>query len=134
MRSLCLFLLASVLSGADHDTAVWVIRQGGRVIIEGQSATIGSLEDLPGHDLRVTAVDLVGTTIEPTDLSRLSTLSELRELWLPGPSFNPGAGSRLDANDSFKALAPLHKQDKGPKPFWWVFHPSPDALWRRNAA
>ena len=31
---------------------------------------------------------------------------------LPGPIFNPGAGSQLDASDQLKALASLHKLEK----------------------
>src|SRR4051812_25649791 len=109
MRLLFLALIATLLSAADRDTAAWVIRQGGRVVVEGNPRVIDSVIDLPAGDVKVTAVDLVGTTIPPDDLSRLSSLSDLRELWLPGPIFNPGAGSRLDANDKLKALAPLHK-------------------------
>src|SRR4051794_34490246 len=112
MRLVLLILYASLLGAADRDVASWVVRQGGRVVFDGNSAIINSLIDLPAGDQRVVMVDLVGTTIPPTDLSRLSTLTELRELWLPGPIFNPGAGSRLDANDELKALAPLTKLEK----------------------
>src|SRR5208283_5278340 len=37
----------------------------------------------------------------------ISSLTELRELYLPGPSWTPASGSKLDANDSLKYLAGL---------------------------
>jgi hypothetical protein len=37
-------------------------------------------------------------------LSKLSGLDELTELFLPGPIFNPGAGSTLDANAELKPV------------------------------
>src|SRR4051794_21395679 len=96
-----------VLSAGDRDTAEWVIRQGGRVILSGNRTTLRTLRDLPAGDLTVTGVDLTGTLIEPKDLERIGALPHLRELYLPGPSFNPASGSRLDANDQLKYLAGL---------------------------
>ena len=104
-----LFVMAALLSAADRDAAIWVLRNGGRVILESNPRVIDTLTDLPATDVKVVGVDLFGTSIAPSDLSHLSGLTELRDLWLPGPSFNPGAGSKLDANDELKALAPLHK-------------------------
>ncbi len=34
-------------------------------------------------------------------------MTSLRELYLPGPSWNPASGSRLDANEELKNLAGL---------------------------
>jgi hypothetical protein len=104
-------VVAGILSAGDRDVAEWVIRQGGTVKIEGRQQPIRILEDLP-EDLRLVGVDLIGTLIAPTEMSKLSGLQHLKELLLPGPSFNPGAGSRLDANDEFKALAPLKSLEK----------------------
>src|SRR4051812_35354634 len=59
-----------VLSAGDRDTAEWVIRQGGRVILSGNRTTLRTLRDLPAGDLSVTGVDLTGTLIEPKDLER----------------------------------------------------------------
>src|SRR3954452_20708076 len=112
MKTVLLFLFAGLLGAADRDVAAWIIHQGGRVVLEGNPRVIDALPDLPEGAVRVVGVDLVGTTIPPTELVRLSDLSELRELWLPGPIFNPGAGSRLDANDELKALASLTKLEK----------------------
>ena len=42
----------------------------------------------------------------------MSGLKNLRTLLLPGPSFNPAAGSKLDANEQLKALASLSSLEK----------------------
>ena len=57
-------------------------------------------------------MNLVGTLVEPTDLKRLAVFRGLRELLLPGPQWNPGAGSKLDANEEFKEIASLIRDDK----------------------
>ncbi|MGH9659664.1 MAG: hypothetical protein ACRD96_14035, partial [Bryobacteraceae bacterium] len=107
-----LVLLAGAATAADLEVAEWVIRQGGCVTVEGREQPICRLPDLPPGDMRVRAVDLVGTLVEPTDLKRLSALSGLKELLLPGTQWNPGAGSRLDANDELKHLAGLAGLEK----------------------
>lgn len=93
--------------------AEWVIRQGGRVIVTGpsNSTPISTIAALPAT-LTIRAVDLYGTIIEPKDLEKLSALKHVTELYLPGPSWNPGAGSRLDANEELKFLAPLTTVEK----------------------
>src|SRR5690349_20996032 len=101
-----------MLCAADRDTAEWVIRQGGRVMVNGNRATLRNLWDLPAGDLTVTGVDLEGTLIEPVELEKLGALIHLRELYLPGPSFNPASGSKLDANDQLKFLAGLKELER----------------------
>lgn len=109
---LCSFLLVSLsVLATDRPVAEWVIRQGGRVMAGGEP--IAELRNLPAAEpLNLTGVDLYGTIIEPKDLERLSGLKHLKELYLPGPSWNPGAGSRLDANEELKFLSPLQTLEK----------------------
>ena len=95
---------------SDRAAAEWVIRNGGVVKIAGKS--IGALADLPGGEFRVTGVDLIGTIVNPAEMKMLSGLDELTELFLPGPIFNPGAGSRLDINDELKVFSGLKKLEK----------------------
>lgn len=102
----------------ERRAAEWVIRAGGNVQIAVHAGIIRSVSDLPSGDFHVTAVDLVGTKIDPKELWNLSGMTELRELLLPGTIFNPGAGSRLDANDELAALASLHKLEK----LWFSLH------------
>lgn len=102
----------------ERKAAEWVIRAGGNLQIAGRSGVIRSVSDLPDGDFHVSAVDLVGTKIEPKELWNLSDMKQLRELLLPGAIFNPGAGSRLDANDELAALAGLHQLEK----LWFSLH------------
>lgn len=102
----------------DRDAARWVIRQGGNVRIADHAGVVRNAADLPGGDITVVAVDLIGTLIDPKDLKRLSGLSDLRELLLPAPSFNPGVGSKLDANDELAVLSNLHHLEK----LWLSLH------------
>ncbi len=107
----CFALLCNVLvaaSGApERQIAEWVIRQGGRVMVDGQRQVIDELAELPAAPFRLTAVDLVGTTIAPADLARLAGLDSLKELSLPGPIFTPFSDSPLEANAALKPLAGL---------------------------
>ncbi|MGH9853384.1 MAG: hypothetical protein ACREBD_26385, partial [Blastocatellia bacterium] len=84
---------------SEREIAEWVIRQGGRVILEGDRQPIADVAQFPAGEIRITGVDLTGTLIDPKDLEKLSGLTHLKELYLPGPIWNPGAGSRLDANE-----------------------------------
>ena len=111
----CLGLTVAASSALADDRAVaeWVIRQGGRVVLASSNGPVADLAGLPaGGALTVTGVDLYGTIIEPKELEQLSGLQQIRELYLPGPSWNPGAGSRLDANEELKFLAPLRSLEK----------------------
>src|SRR5512145_989617 len=99
-RRLVLLLVAAIAcTAAERDVAEWVIRSGGRVILEGSRAPVGDLLSLPNGELSIRGIDLYGSLIDPTELEKLSGLTGLKELYLPGPSWNPGAGSCLDANE-----------------------------------
>ena len=89
-----------------------MIRQGGRVMIGGARTPVGNIIDLPAGSIEVTGVDLTGTIIEPKELEKISKLINLKELYLPGPSWNPGAGSQLNANAELKHLAGLKNLEK----------------------
>lgn len=112
MFRLFLILAAASAWADERRVAEWVIRQGGRVIVSPQSTPLSDLSQLPPGDIYLEGVDLYGTIIEPKELEQLSALSRLRELYLPGPSWNPGAGSKLDANEELKFLAPLATLEK----------------------
>src|SRR5436190_21094587 len=97
---------------ADRAAAEWVLRLGGRVTVEGLRRPIADLADVPSADFRIEAIDLVGTLAEPKELEKLKDLTHLRELLLPGPMWNPGAGSTLDANDDLAHLSHLTRLEK----------------------
>ena len=114
IHSCWIWLLAPVLFAqtSDRSVAEWVLRQGGRVMVNGDRRPLADLASLPERNLQITGVDLTGTQITPPDLKRLSHLAELRELFLPGPMWNPNAGSKLDANDELAYLKELHKLER----------------------
>ena len=104
----CLAAATGLSAGpSEREVADWAIRVGGRVTLEGQAIAITDPTQLPAGEVRITGLDLTNTLIDPTDLRRLTGLTSLRELYLPGPSWNPASGSRLDANDELKNLAGL---------------------------
>ncbi len=65
----CFALLCGALAGAsstpERQVAEWVIRQGGQVKINGRRQVIDELAKLPVKSFRLTAIDLIGTTIDP---------------------------------------------------------------------
>ena len=89
----CFAMLCEALAAASdapqRQVAEWVIREGGRVMVNGQRQVIDDLAKLPAAPFRLTTVDLVGTIIDPKALSRLSGLGSLSELSLPARSLLP---------------------------------------------
>src|SRR5215471_2093682 len=99
--------VATAAGPTEREVADWAIRVGGRVTIEGRPTALTDPADLPAGNLRILALDLTNTLIDPTDLRRVSGLTAIRDLYLPGPSWNPASGSRLDANEELKNLSEL---------------------------
>jgi hypothetical protein len=108
MRKSIAFLLLATFAGfaaSEREAAEWVIRKGGRVMVNEQRQPIARLAELPADPLQVTGVDLIGTVLDPKELEKIAGLVHVRELYLPGSAFTPGAGSRLEANTELKVLA-----------------------------
>src|SRR5262245_48863360 len=92
-RIIAFALLITVAAVADQrDIAEWVIRWDGRLLVEGNPRAIDSIADLPAGSFEITAIDLTGGVMVPAELEKLSGLTTLRELYLPGPIWNPGGG------------------------------------------
>src|SRR5712691_5696860 len=87
----CLTPMAHAAS--DRDLAEWVIRWEGRVILEGNRQPISDLAQLPKGEFRIAGIDLTGVVMHPSELVKLGGLLSLRELYLPGPIWNPGGGN-----------------------------------------
>jgi Leucine-rich repeat (LRR) protein len=110
----CLLASATLAMAAatERDVADWVIRQGGRVVLEGSRTPLRDLSDLPTGELHITGVDLTNTLIEPPKLEKLSGLTGLRELYLPASMWTPFSDSPLDDNDDLKYLAGLKNLER----------------------
>ena len=62
--------------------------------------------ELPAGEFHIAAIDLTAAVMHPVELRKLAGLTHLRELYLPGPIWNPGAGNE-DKTGVFQALATL---------------------------
>src|SRR4051794_40320479 len=77
---------------SEREIAEWVLRWEGTVLLEGSRQPLTDVSQLPPGDIRITSVDLTAAVIRPTELKKLEGLGHLRELYLPGPIWNPGGG------------------------------------------
>ena len=97
---------------SDREAAQWVIRQGGRVMINS-GEPIRDISKLPPSDFRVTGVDLFGAPVAPKELEHLSSLTELRELYIYSRTYSPTSDVKAPFSDeSFQYLANLKKLEK----------------------
>ncbi len=66
-RSFVIVCVAAIAAFAatEREGAEWVIRKGGRVMVDGGRQPIGLLAELPAGALQVTGVDLSGTVLAP---------------------------------------------------------------------
>src|SRR6187200_1112376 len=114
MFRLLLTLLLAALSAtaaSERELAEWVIRWEGRVMIEGSRQPVTELSQIPEGEFKIVGVDLTGSVMRPEELKQLSNLTSLRELYLPGPVWNPGGGNE-DANEVFKTLGGLKSLER----------------------
>src|SRR5262245_42045026 len=68
--------------GEERKIALWAIRQGGRILLQGSTEYISDPNDVPSGDIHITGVDMHGTVVPPKELEPLSKLPELREVML----------------------------------------------------
>ena len=92
---------------ADRGVAEWVLRLGGWVVVDGGERRIHDVAGLPRGDFRIQTVNLAGARVDPPDLARFTPLVHLKDLHLPGPMWNPRAGSRTDQSRALHHIAPL---------------------------
>jgi uncharacterized protein YjbI with pentapeptide repeats len=105
-------LAAEVVHAGERDIAQWIIRQGGKVMLDG-GEPIADLMDLPDGAFRITGADLYGTPTVPKDLERLAALTELRDLFVSSKTYNPSSGTKgALADESFQYLAKLPKLER----------------------
>src|SRR5271155_2410575 len=62
----------------EHDIALWILREGGGVLLEGADEYVSDPFDLPAGTLRIVGVDMHGTVTEPKELGPLSQLTGVR--------------------------------------------------------
>src|SRR5262249_17992592 len=82
-----------------------VLRWEGHVTVAGRTQPINNISELTDQ-VQITGIDLTPVVMPPKDLIKLEGLKNLRELYLPGPIWNPGGG-REDSTAAFSTLAAL---------------------------
>jgi len=108
-----LFSLLSTLAQAatPREIAECAIRWEGRVTLEGNRQRVTDVSQLPADGFEIVGIDLTGAVMRPAELEKLNGLVTLRELYLPGPIWNPGGGNE-DANEVFKIIGGLKHLQK----------------------
>src|SRR6478609_9565526 len=96
-------LIAEIPFAEERQVALWVLRRGGQVMVEGVENPIGDPFNLPDRDFRLVVVDLHGTVIEPKQLQEISKLEHVRELYVPARVWSPVSDVKAPfADESFQ--------------------------------
>src|SRR5688572_1770521 len=107
-----LMLLAALplaAADADRDVALWALRMGGAVVLEGSDKPIRDVIELPDGDFRIVVLNMIGTNMHPPHMEAFGKLTALRELHVPGPMWNPRAESRTEYSEETRHLAGLRR-------------------------
>ena len=92
-------LIADISFADERQVALWILRRGGQVMVDGVDHPIGDPLDLPERDFRIVVVDLHGTVIEPRQLQEISKLEHVRELYVPGRVWSPVSDVKAPLSD-----------------------------------
>ena len=103
----------------DREVAEWVLRWEGHITLAGHPQPLDDVSQLGAGDIQITGIDLTPAVMHPAELAKLQGLSGLRELYLPGPIWNPG-GAKEDPTAAMKALATLTNVER--LAFGWHFN------------
>ena len=113
------FLQPPRTAATEREVAEWVLRWEGSLILEGSNEPIRDLSQLPPGDFHIASIDLTAAVMRPVELRKLEGLTHLRQLYLPGRIWNPGAGNE-DKTGVFEALASLTSVER--LAFGWHFN------------
>src|SRR5450755_2473889 len=114
-----LFFSIAAAESTEREVAEWVVRWEGSLILEGSNEPIRDLSRLPPGDFHIASIDLTAAVMHPIELRNLEGLTHLRQLYLPGRIWNPGAGKE-DKTGVFEALASLTAVER--LAFGWHFN------------
>src|SRR4051794_20029094 len=92
-------LLAEISFAEEREVALWVLRRGGQVMVDGVDKPIGDPFDLPDRAFRIVVVDLHGSVIEPKQLEAIKKLEHVRELYVPGRVWSPVSDVKAPFSD-----------------------------------
>ena len=110
---LVLPLAAEITPTEERNIALWILRKGGQVMVDGVEQPIADPFDLPARDFRIVVVDMHGTFTEPKELEPLSKLADVRELYIPARLWSPVSDVKAPfADESFQYYAGMKKLEK----------------------
>src|SRR4051794_10781705 len=96
MRLISLLCIAALQAGMaadvasdDREVALWILRKGGRVRVEGGTAYTADPFALPEGPFRIAGADMHGTVVDPKEMEPLGRLPELQEVLLPARVWSP---------------------------------------------
>src|SRR5213082_3401649 len=92
-------LFAEITFTEERDVALWILRRGGQVMVDGVEKPIGDPFNLPERDFRIVVVDLHGTVIEPRQLQEIAKLEYVRELYVPARVWSPVSDVKAPFSD-----------------------------------
>src|SRR5438067_264254 len=100
---LALPLIAEITFAEERQVALWVLRRGGQIMVDGGDRPIADPFDLPDRDFRIVMVDLHGAVIEPKQLQEIQKLEHVRELYVPARVWSPVSDVKAPfADESFQ--------------------------------
>src|SRR6202162_2384487 len=120
-----LFFAVAATAATEREVAEWVLRWEGSLILEGAPQNVSGGQpirdvfQLPAGDFHIASIDLSAAVMRPVELRELEGLTHLRQLYLPGKIWNPGAGNE-DKTGVFEALASLTSVER--LAFSWHFN------------
>src|SRR6266540_2761713 len=105
--------LAEITPAEERSIALWILRRGGQLILDGLEQPISDPFDLPARDFRIVVVDMHGTITEPKELEPLSKLTHVRELYIPARVWSPVSDVKAPlADESFAYYQGMRKLEK----------------------
>src|SRR5712692_5652221 len=110
---LVLPMAAEITPAEEREIALWILRRGGQVLVDGADKPISDPFDLPNRDFRIVVVDMHGTITDPKELEPLSKLAEVRELYIPARVWSPVSDVKAPcADESFQFYQGMKKLEK----------------------
>src|SRR5579872_4357834 len=111
-------------AASDREVALWILREGGRVRLDGAPNYIGEPFDLPAGEFHIVGVDMHGTVTDPKELAPLSQLTEVRELFLPARMWSPVSDIKAPYSDEmfdfFRGMKKLVRFQAGLTTLAWL--------------
>src|SRR5205809_70596 len=109
---------------SERDVALWVLREGGRVLLDGAAEYTSDPFALPPGTVHVAGVDMHGTVADPKELEPLRHLTGLCELFVPARVWSPASDIKAPYSDEvfdfFSGMKHLERFQAGLTTLAWL--------------